>query len=132
MSFLEDNLDKCKIGFYGEGLIRDWLKSKSIPFMQVDVMFYYNNAWCLGEVKTQEKYEAPPYDGHGLPKWQIDARLKFQQDTGVMAYLIVYDLGEKCIYIQTLDTLLKGQHFQTNGKNPRVVFDINSFTRFEI
>lgn len=131
MSFLEDNIEQCKIGFAGEGIIRNWLKSQSIPFMQVDIMFYYADTWCLAEVKTQERYEAPPYNGHGLPKWQIDARLKFQKDTGVKAYLIVYDLGDKCIYIQTIDNLFKGRHFQTNGKKPRVVFDIDSFKKFE-
>jgi hypothetical protein len=52
MSFLENNLENCKIGFAGEDIVRDWFKSKKIPFMQVDIMFWHNNTWCLGEVKS--------------------------------------------------------------------------------
>ena len=101
MSFLEKNLENCKIGFAGEDLVRSWFIDKKIPFMQVDIMFKYNNKWCLGEVKTQEKFIAPPFDGHGLPKWQIDRRLEFYNDTGVEPFLIVNDISEKFIVRRT-------------------------------
>ena len=70
MSFLQDNIENCKIGFKGEETVRSWFIKKKIPFMQVDIMFKYKNKWCLGEVKTQEKYLSPPFDGHGLPQWR--------------------------------------------------------------
>jgi hypothetical protein len=132
MSFLESNLENCKIGFDGEGKVRDWFASKKIPFMQVDIMFKYKNKWCLGEVKTQEKFLAPPFDGHGLPQWQIDRRLEFYKDTNVEPYLIIYDIKEKCIYIESLLILITKEKFQTKGIKPRIIFKIDSFKRIEL
>jgi hypothetical protein len=132
MSFLQDNIDNCKIGFDGESTVRDWFIKKKIPFMQVDIMFKHDGKWCLGEVKSQEKFKAPPFDGHGLPEWQINRRLDFQKDTNVKAYLIVYDLNDKCLYIESIDNLLKGEHFKTKGTKPRVIFHINSFTQVNL
>lgn len=132
MSWLKNNLEQCKIGFDGESKIRQWFINKAIPFMQVDIMWKSKGRWCLGEIKTQEKFLAPPYDGHGLPKWQIDRRIEFYKDTGVEPYLIVYDLNDKCIYIESLLVLTKKESFQTNGKKPRVIFKLENFTRLEI
>jgi hypothetical protein len=132
MSFLEKNIEQCKIGFAGEDLVRTWFMSKKIPFMQVDIMFKYNGKWCLGEVKTQEKFLAPPFDGHGLPKWQIDRRMEFYKDTGVEPFLIVNDIKEKCLYIESFKNLLLGENFQTKGIKPRVIFKLTSFKRIEL
>jgi hypothetical protein len=132
MSFLESNIENCKIGFGGEDTVRDWFIKQKIPFMQVDIMFKYKGSWCLGEIKTQEIYTAPPYDGHGLPKWQIDRRMEFFRDTGVKPYLIVYDLKEKCLYIESFENLLNGEHFQTKGKKPRTIFNIESFKKIAL
>lgn len=132
MSFLEDNYDQCLIGFDGENKVRDWFKQKYIPFMQVDIMFKYKDKWCLGEIKTQEKFKSPPFDGHGLPKWQIKRRIEFYQDTGIEPFLIVYDLNEKCLYIESLLILTTKEFFNTNGKKPRTIFNIENFKRIEI
>jgi hypothetical protein len=132
MSFLQNNLEQCKIGFDGEQKVRDWFIKQNVPFMQVDIMFKYKGFWCLGEIKTQEKFLAPPFDGHGLPKWQIDRRLEFEKDTGVKAYLIVNDINDKCLYIESLNNLLKKEYFQTKGAKPRIVFNINSFKKLKL
>lgn len=132
MSFLENNIENCKIGFAGEDAVRSWFIKQKIPFMQVDIMFKYNQSWCLGEIKTQEKFLSPPFDGHGLPKWQIDRRLQFQKDTGIKAYLIVNDINDKCLYIESIDNLLKGKYFQTKGSKPRIVFEICSFKKLNL
>lgn len=132
MSFLKSNLDQCLIGFDGEDKIRDWFKKIKIPFMQVDIMFKKDNKWCLGEIKTQEKFKAPPFDGHGLPQWQIDRRLEFYKDTGVIPYLIVYDIDDKCIYIENLNNLINKEHFKTKGEKPRVIFKLTSFIKIEL
>ena len=132
MSFLQDNLAQCKIGFAGEDTVRSWFIRKKIPFMQVDIMFKYNGRWCLGEVKTQEKFLAPPFDGHGLPQWQIDRRIEFYKDTNIEPYLIVYDLDDKCLYIESLLKLIKMDSFKTKGKKPRTIFKLSSFKRAEI
>lgn len=132
MSFLENNIKKCKIGFDGEEIVRNWFIKQKIPFMQIDIMFKYQNKWCLGEIKSQEKFKAPPFDGHGLPEWQIKKRIEFQNDTKVIAYLIIYDLEDKCLYIESLNKLLKGDYFKTKGLKPRVVFNINTFKKIEL
>lgn len=132
MSFLENNIKKCKIGFDGEEIVRNWFIKQKIPFMQIDIMFKYQNKWCLGEIKSQEKFKSPPFDGHGLPEWQIKKRIEFQNDTKVIAYLIIYDLEDKCLYIESLDKLLKGDYFKTKGLKPRVVFNINTFKKIEL
>ena len=100
--------------------------------MQVDIMFKYKGKWCLGEVKTQEKFTAPPFDGHGLPKWQIDRRMEFYKDTGVEPFLIVHDIKEKCLFIESFVNLLAKENFQTKGLKPRVIFKITSFKRIEM
>lgn len=132
MSFLENNLENCKIGFAGESLVRNWFIDNKISFMQVDIMFKFKHKWCLGEIKTQEKFLAPPYDGHGLPKWQIDKRMEFYKDTGIEPFLIVNDLNDKCIYIQSLKNLLLKEHFQTKGLKPRVIFKIDNFKKINL
>jgi hypothetical protein len=132
MSWIQDNYNKYKIGSDGESEIREWFKKLNIPFMQVDIMFYYKDKWCLGEVKTQEKFKAPPFDGHGMPEWQINRRMKFYNDTGVIPYLIVKDLEENCIYIQKIEELMNGEYIKTKGRKPRIVFNINSFKRIEL
>jgi hypothetical protein len=132
MSFLENNLENCKIGFDGEGKIRDWFALQKIPYMQVDIMFKHKNKWCLGEIKTQEKFMAPPFDGHGLPQWQIDRRIEFYKDTNVEPYLIVLDIKENCIYIESLLILMSKEKFETKGKKPRTIFNINNFKRIKL
>lgn len=132
MSWFTENKDIIQIGFDGESKVRDWFINKKIPFMQVDIMFKHKGIWCLGEIKTQEVYVAPPYNGHGLPKWQVDRRIEFFNDTGIKPYLIVYDLKEKCLYMESLIKLLKGEHFKTNGKKQRIIFKLENFKKLEL
>lgn len=132
MSFLEDNLENCKIGFKGEDEVRQWFIDRNIPFMQVDIMFKHKNKWCLGEIKSQEKFESPPFDGHGLPKWQVKRRLDFYNATGIIPYLIVRDLDDNCLYIKSLLELEKKEKFYTKGKKPRVVYKLENFNKIEL
>ena len=83
------------------------------------------------EIKHQECFKKPPFDGHGLPKWQIDARLKFQEDTGIRALLFIVDKMTSVIYWQYMDELIKGKSYQTSGKNPRIIFPLESYNILE-
>ena len=135
MSWFDKNASNIKKGFIGEEQVREWFKKKKIPFMQVDIMFKSKGKWCLGEIKTQEKYKAPPFDGHGLPEWQIKKRLQFYQDTGIVPYLIVKDVDDECLYLQSmivLDKLTDKDKFKTKGHKPRVVFRLNKFIKIEL
>jgi hypothetical protein len=136
MSWFDDNIDQIKIGLEGEEIIRKYLMNEKIPFMQVDIMFKENDNWYCGEIKTQEIFKSPPFDGHGLPQWQINRRIQFYNDTGVIPIFFVYDLEEKCIYYHNLlylnTKVNKDQVFRTKGKKPRTIFNINLFKRIEI
>ena len=136
MSFLDDNYQSLKLGMEGEGIVRDYLKSQKIPFMQVDLVFKKNNKWYSAEIKSQYIFKAPPFDGHGLPQWQIDARVRFFNDTGVIPLLIVYDLAEKCLYLQSLLFLVKKtapmEVLKTTGHKPRTIYNINLFQKITI
>jgi hypothetical protein len=136
MSWFDDNIDQIKIGLEGEEIIRKYLMNEKIPFMQVDIMFKENDNWYCGEIKTQEIFKSPPFDGHGLPQWQINRRIQFYNDTGVIPIFFVYDLEEKCIYYHNLlylnTKVNKDQVFRTKGKKPRTIYNINLFKRIEI
>jgi len=136
MSWFDNNIDQIKIGLEGEEIIRKYLINEKIPFMQVDIMFKENDKWYCGEIKTQEIFKSPPFDGHGLPQWQINRRIQFYNDTGVIPIFFVYDLEEKCIYYHNLlylnTKVNKDQVFRTKGKKPRTIFNINLFKRIEI
>ena len=136
MSWFDDNIDQIKIGLEGEEIIRKYLMNEKIPFMQVDIMFKENDNWYCGEIKTQEIFKSPPFDGHGLPQWQINRRIQFYNDTGVIPIFFVYDLEEKCIYYHNLlylnTKVNKDQVFRTKGEKPRTIFNINLFKRIEI
>jgi hypothetical protein len=137
MNFFDDNIEQIKIGFQGEEIIRNYFIKNNISFMQVDIMFKYNNKWHCGEIKTQEIFRSPPFDGHGLPQWQINKRLEFHNDTNVIPVFIVYDLEEKCIYYQNLLYLINQKKenidfFKTKGKKPRTIFNIKHFKKLTL
>jgi len=129
MSWFNDNKSQVEIGLDGESKIRKLFIDKKIPFMQVDAMFFYKGKWCLAEIKTQEKYLSPPFDGHGLSKWQIDRRLDFYKATGIIPYLIVNCLTDNCIYIANLVELYNTKYFYTKGLKPRVIFNLDFFKK---
>lgn len=135
MTWFDKNIDWIKKGLEGEGQVREWFKSKKLPFMQVDIMFKSKGKWCLGEIKTQEKFTAPPFDGHGLPEWQIKMRMQFYNDTGIVPYLIVKDVHDDCLYLQSmiiLDGLTNKDKFKTKGRKPRVIFRLEKFVKVDL
>lgn len=125
-------MDKYLEGLEGEKIIRDYFINKKIHFFQVDLMAKLKNKWNVIEVKHQEPFEPPPFKGHGLPKWQIDARLQFQNETGIRALLFIRDKITEIIYWQYMDKLMEGNKFQTNGMNPRIIFPIENYNILEL
>jgi len=128
----EKDIKQILEGFEGEKIIRDFLESKKIHYFQIDLMAKVKDKWNIIEVKHQEAFEPPPFEGHGLPKWQIEARLNFQNETGIRALLFINDKKTKIIYWQYMDKLIKGQQFQTKGMKPRLIFPLESFKTLKI
>ena len=58
--------------------------------------------------------------------------MEFYKDTGVEPFLIVNDINDKCLYIESFKNLLSGEHFQTKGLKPRVIFNMNSFKKITL
>jgi len=126
------NEDNYKTGREGEEIIRNYLKKNGIPFFQADIIFKTIEGWFLAEIKKQEMYEPPPFWGHGLPDWQIKARLKFQKEMNVRAVLYIIDKKTEIVYWQYMDELIKGEQYQTHGKQPRLIFPIENFNILEL
>jgi hypothetical protein len=118
-------------GRYGEIMGRLWLKSKGFHVFQPDWISERERLYFTVEVKYQEIFLAPPFDGHGLPLWEVEARLAFQADTSVRAVLLVLDKITRYWYWQYLDVLEAGQHYDTNGKSPRRIYPVANFFKEE-
>ena len=116
-------------GIDGEQKLFAFLKEKGVKFFQADAIGLNKDKYELYEVKHQERFKAPPFDGHGLPRWQIDARLKFQQQTGIRCVFVVFDKETQEIFYGYLDRLNIGQHHDTHGLKPRRIFPISSFMK---
>jgi len=118
-----------KIGIEGEQKLFKLLKKKGYSFFQPDSLGKKDGVWYLFECKQQERFQPPPFEGHGLPKWQVDARLEFEKDTGVIACLVVFDLETEEVFFAKLSDLEKGKYIDTKGIKPRRVYDIESFIK---
>lgn len=116
-------------GIDGEQKLFKWLKGLGYSFFQPDAISFEDGTYVLNECKHQEHYNAPPYDGHGLPKWQVEARLWFWEVTNIRCRLVIFEKGTNDIYYQWLDELEKGEHFDTKGMNPRRVYPLTSFNK---
>jgi hypothetical protein len=120
-------MDTWDVGRDGEHKIRTIFEKNKIHYLQADMLAKINGKWHSIEIKHQDKFTPPPFFGHGLPRWQIDARLELQKDTGIVALLFVLDKATKEVFWQYMDRLMDGKRYQTTGSNPRVIFPIESF-----
>ena len=132
-------------GFEGENKIRNYffeiLKEKEGRLFQVDMMVRIEDKYYLIEVKNQEIFKpgknCPKFYGHGLPKWQVNDRVRFYRDTGIEPFLFIVDKESTNIYYQSLIKLeekaleIKVDYLDTNGSNPRRVYNINLFKKLE-
>ena len=118
------------IGFDGEKVVRGYFESKGYKYFQADAIFKDSKGeYCLAEIKKQEKFTKGgdcPFDGHGLPPWQVKARLDFGEAKKMKVYFLVYEESDNCIYYADLKELNKGEKFLTKTKG-RVIFPLNSF-----
>jgi hypothetical protein len=116
-------------GHKGEEELHRWLKKSRFTLrFQPDGLAKINGQWHLFEAKYQERFEAPPFDGHGLPPWQVKARLRFQKDTGIIAWLWILDKETDEIFYQRLDILESSEDkITTEGKHKRRVYSIRCF-----
>lgn len=120
----------------GEKLVMDVLQSFQVPVkFQPDALFKSKNGqWIVVECKNQERFKAPPFDGHGLPPYQVKSRMKFYEETGIRCLFFVHEPGSDCVWWQWLDVLEglgKTQRtFTKTGK--RIVYALSAFKKIDI
>lgn len=125
------------MGIQEDGILQEqWLinqfNKKGIHCFQPDVISFENGKYILNETKNQEHYKAPPFDGHGLPKYQIDARISFWNAKDIRCRLIIREKSTGTLYIQWLDILEKGIFFDTKGVKRRRIYPLDAFKKFEV
>ena len=78
------------------------------------------------EIKQQEMFTAPPFDGHGLPEYQAQRYELVRERYGIRTLLIVWD--ETTCWWQWIDELLAGRK-HTTPRSRRIIFPLESFTQ---
>lgn len=116
-------------GVEGELWLMDYLKSKEMVVIQSDCIGIKDNRCFLFEFKHQDRFTAPPYDGHGLPPYQVKKLIRFEELTGVPTYLMVKDKETGEVFMQTFKKLEEGEHFDTKGKRVRRIYPLKNFVK---
>lgn len=114
-----------EIGRDGEAKARNLLKAKGFQIFQADWIGYKNGKYTMFEIKQKERYQPPPFEGHGLDIRQVKARLQFQEKTGIRCCLVVFEIGTDKIFYQWLDALNDSEYFDT--RNRVRVYPLTSF-----
>lgn len=120
-----------KDGIKGEQKLFNLLKKQGFRFFQPDAIGIKNGNYYVFEVKNQERFRPPPFNGHGLPVWQIIARLEYQEKTGTIAVLVIFDKETNEIFWQRFDILDEGECFNTQGNSPRRIYPLTSFKKLK-
>ena len=133
---------KLKQGFLGESIVRQLLKDCKHQFVQIDLISFdkINNKLYMWEVKCQERFKAPPFDGHGLPPYQFDFRLKIANLTGMIPFFVIIEpeidlKGEQIMFfanMNKLNNLSNDKKFMTGGAKKRLIFHIDSFYKMKV
>lgn len=116
-------------GIKGEQKLFKWLRSQNYEFFQPDAIARKKDSWYVFEAKNQERFRPPPFEGHGLPKWQVEARLRFQEEFGIVAIFIVFEKDTNNIFIQRIDKLERGAFYDSLGAKPRRIYKLDSFIK---
>ena len=127
-------LENFKIGLKGEESLRDHVKKHGHNFFQADCISYdpKGEKYYLWEAKCKERFKAPPFDGHGLPLIQIQARLQFYKDTGIRPILYIKDATTGEIFVQAMDILANcDEKMKFVTKNRIIIFHLDCFTKLK-
>jgi len=119
-------------GIMGEKMLFMLLEEWGYKFFQPDSIGEKDGKFNVFEAKHQARFKKPPFDGHGLPLWQIRARLNFEQRTGIGTILVIFDSETGETFYQELKKLDEGEHFDTQGDKPRRIYPITNFNVFNM
>lgn len=121
-------------GREGERLFMDFLMERNVLCkFQPDCIYSISpGRWIIAEVKNQHYYEAPPFDGHGLPPYQVKSRLRLYKEKDIRCLFFVHEPNTTTVYWQWLDVLDAGEKFVTKGKKQRVIYPLTAFHKMDI
>lgn len=119
-------------GIAGERAARTFIKRVCRPsgvLLQADWLFEDNDRLYIVECKHQEHFEAPPFDGHGLPRHQVRARMYLWRKYDIRTMFLVFEKYMKGGYVQWLDILEERPEFihDTHGRRPRRIYSLEAF-----
>jgi len=114
----------------GEKMLFMLLEESGYEFFQPDSIGEKNGKFFVFEAKHQERFKPPPFDGHGLPLWQINRRIDFSKRTGIDTLLVIFDKETGETFWQYLVKLNDGPHHDTHGLKPRRIYPIDSFIKY--
>ena len=127
-------IDKITQGIEGEHLIKKFLHSENHQTTQIDLLSCVDEKVYLIEIKHQERFNGPPFDGHGLNPKQVQNKLWWAKKINAIPLLIVLEpnvdiFGKRNLFYQNLnllDNLPNSKKFITKtGK--RIIYDISAF-----
>ena len=108
--------DKKRLGVDGEKEICRILRERGCPVRKSDGHVEINGTITLIEAKNKSRYwRAPPFDGHGTDKEQIDHYLKIYHEYGLRTILFVPGKDGGWIW-NYIDELIKGNSHLTKSK----------------
>lgn len=128
-------IDKIKQGIEGEYLIKKFLISENHETTQVDLISYApDGKFYLIEIKNQERFKGPPFDGHGLHPKQFEKKLWFAKKLNVRPLLIIIEpnediFGLKNMFYQDMEILnnLPNSEKFTTKTGQRIIYHISAF-----
>lgn len=105
-----------ELGEEGEAQARLLLKANGFTLTKPDWFGKKNDKWVAFEIKRKERYKPPPFEGHGLDKYQVEQRLDMFNKHNLRPYFMVWEVGTNIWFGEWLDTLMdKEKHLTRNG-----------------
>ena len=114
-----------ELGKEGEDQARLILKDKGFNLTSPDWLAEKDGKWFQFEIKRKERFEPPPFEGHGLNINQIDRRIDLYKKTGMRPYLMIWEIKSDIWYGQWLDILESKESFVT--KNNIKIYKLSNY-----
>lgn len=94
-----------ELGKEGEQKARKILKTAGYWVGQIDWLGKKDGKWIKFEIKRKERFEPPPFEGHGLNAIQVNFARELYLDTGIRTMLVIWEKGTNKWFAQWLDIL---------------------------
>ena len=123
-------MKEYELGREGEQQARILLKKLGFEVQSPDWLAVKENNWTCIEVKKKERFDPPPFAGHGLDNRQIYLRKKLLEEKEIRTFLLIFEVGTDNIFGQYLDVLEEGNKFIT--KNGITIYPLPSFQNLKL